>query len=574
MSNTKNIARTVRAIAAAALLSAGLCAPAFAQEPQRTLVDLVRENKRDSVLAAITSPHVAVNVTAPDGSTPLMWAAFNADREMVKALLDRGAKADVISKYGASALGEAVKLGDVELVRMLLDAGADVDSPNLDNQTALMLALAASPVTPSHVQIAKELIARGADVKAVETFRDQTVLMWAAAANQPEIVDLLLERGAKEQVNLRAKHDDWPRMITSEPRAQFGSRHTGGLTALLYATRAGCLGCAQSLVKAGADVNLPNPDGITPLVNALDNRRFDIAMFLLDEGANPHTWDWWGRTPLYTAVTMNVAGGRGGFGGPGGPGGRGGAAPGGPGGRGGAGPGGGGGEPAAPAVTAMQVIDRLLDMGVDTNHQLTQKRPYGSGGGRFEQYDRRGGTGPLMIAVMNNDHEAVDALLAHGAEVDLRNTFQMTPLMIAAGMSGTGRAGGGGGGPGGADQSRSVRTIEMLLDAGADVNAQVVDSHTKTAVLVSYVQGRDQEGKTALMAAAEGGRDRIVKLLLDRGADPSIKDATGKTALDFAQPAEAAPAAGPGPGGPGGPGAGARAQIVDVLRSRMGQPAN
>src|SRR5690606_28401672 len=218
---------------------------------------------------------------------------------------------------------------------------------------------------------------------------------------------------------------------------------------------------------------------------------------------------------------------------------------------------------------------------------------YGTGGGRFEQYDRRGGTGPLMIAVMNNDHEAIDALLAHGAEVDLRNTFQMTPLMIAAGMSGTGRAGGGGGGPGGADQSRSVRTIEMLLDAGADVNARVTDSHTKTAVLVSYVQGRDQEGKTALMAAAEGGRDRLVKVLLDHGADPLIKDAEGRTALDFAQPAAtgpggapaaaaapaaqapaAAPAAGPqGPGAGAGPAGGGRAAIVELLRSRMGPAA-
>jgi ankyrin repeat protein len=170
---------------------------------------------------------------------------------------------------------------------------------------------------------------------------------------------------------------------------------------------------------------------------------------------------------------------------------------------------------------------------VDTNHQLTQKRPYGSGGGRFEQYDRRGGTGPLMIAVMNHDHEAMQALLAHGAEPDLRNAFEMTPLMIAAGMSGTGRAGGGGG-PGG-DPSRALRTIELLLVAGANIDAQVIDSQTNSAKLVSYVQGRnDQEGKTSLMHAAETGNDRVARLLLERGANPAVRDATGKTALDIA----------------------------------------
>ena len=96
--------------------------------------------------------------------------------------------------------------------------------------------------------------------------------------------------------------------MTSEPRAQF--RQTGGLTALLYATRSGCYRCAVAIVKAGADVNQPNPDGITPLINALDNRGFDIATYLLDKGANPGAWDMNGRTPLYVAVDMNSFAGR------------------------------------------------------------------------------------------------------------------------------------------------------------------------------------------------------------------------------------------------------------------------
>lgn len=185
-------------------------------------------------------------------------------------------------------------------------------------------------------------------------------------------------------------------------------------------------------------------------------------------------------------------------------------------------------------MTAMQVMTRLLDMGVDANHELTQKRPYGTGGGRFEQYDRRGGTGPLMIAAMNHDHEAIQLLLARGAEPDVRNAFQMTPLMVAAGMSGTGRAGGGGGPAG--DPARALRTIGLLLDGGADINLQVVDSQTNTAKLISYVQGRnDQEGKSVLMHAAETGNEPIARLLLERGANPALRDATGKSALDIAR---------------------------------------
>jgi hypothetical protein len=175
---------------------------------------------------------------------------------------------------------------------------------------------------------------------------------------------------------------------------------------------------------------------------------------------------------------------------------------------------------------------------VDTNHELTRKRPYGQGRGRFQDYDIRGGVGPLFLATMNNDQESMQALLAHGAEVDMKNVMQMTPLMIAAGMRGTGRGGGAG------DQARAIKTIDLLLDAGANINAKVTDSHTHTAVIMAYVAGRDQEGRTALFAAAEGGADKVVSHLLERGADATIRDATGKTALDIARAPPPAPAGG------------------------------
>ena len=497
------------------LLSLGAAAFSQAQSGPQSLVDLVRSGQRAAVLAAITSPAVDVNVPAPDGSTALLWATYNVDHEMVSALLKRGAKVNVANRYGDYPLTEAVKLGDVELVRTLLDAGANPDSPNQDGQTALMLASSIGSLP-----IAEMLIKRGAHVNAIETFRGQTALMWAAAESHPEVVDLLLKHGA--DVKVRAKYDDWPREMTSEPRAQF--RHGGGLTALLYATRSGCYRCAVDIVKAGADVNQPNPDGITPLINAIDNRGYDIAMFLLDKGANPGAWDMYGRTPLYVAVDMHSYIGFSGFG---------------------SGNFAGFGEPLPDRppskATAMDVVNRLLAMGVDVNHQLTRMRPNGNGRGRFADYMMRGGTTPLMIATLSYDTEAIKTLLAHGAAVDVPNVFQITPLMAAAGMSGSSRGGVGSAiAPGGRRkpedvQVRVVETIDLLLGAGANINARVTNSHTHTAKLVAYVTGRDHEGQTALFAAAEEGWDRVVKDLLARGADPMFRDDDGKSALDYAQ---------------------------------------
>ena len=114
------------------------------------------------------------------------------------------------------------------------------------------------------------------------------------------MVAFLVSKGA--DLIVRAQANDWETQISSEPRVQY--RPTGGLTPLLYAARAGCLGCVKAMVEAGADMDRPNPDGMTPMIMALDNGYPEVARYLLDRGANPHTWDWWGRTPLYVAVTM------------------------------------------------------------------------------------------------------------------------------------------------------------------------------------------------------------------------------------------------------------------------------
>jgi ankyrin repeat protein len=526
-------------------LGAAFSSAAFAQE---TLGDLIRSNQREAVLAAITSPDLDVNAPEADGSTALLWATYKVDHDLVRALLKAGAKANVTNKYGATPLVEAVKLADLDLVRMLLDAKANPDSPNQDGQTALMLASAIGSQ-----KIAELLISHGANVNAVETFRGQTALMWAAGENHPDIVDLLLSHGAG--VKVRAKYDDWPRQMTSEPRAQF--RQTGGLTALLYATRSGCYRCAVAIVKKGADVNQPNPDGITPLINALDTRSYDMAMFFIDKGANVSAWDMTGRTPLYVAIDMNSYNGRSGSGNGAFQGFEAEAGP----------------EREKSKTTALDVANRLLAMGVDPNHELTRMRPNGNGRGRFADYMMRGGTGPLMIATLTYDDDAIKLLLAHGAEVDTPNVFQITPLMAAAGMSGSSRGGVGsaiGGGPGRQQvdvQARAIATLDLLLDAGANINARVVDSHTHTAKLVAYVQGRDHEGQTALFSAAEAGWDRVVKHMLDRGADPTVKDAAGKTALDHAK---SPPPAGPGGAPAGGPGAAAsRAATISILEAAL-----
>jgi hypothetical protein len=467
------------------------CATAHAQSP---LANLIQNGERTAALALIEDG-ADVNGSQGDGTTPLHWAVYKVDRELVSELLDRGATPDVTNKYGSSPLAEAVKLGDAGLVTQLLDAGADVESPNADGQTALMLA-----ASIGSLDLAKLLVERGADVNAKEAWRGQTALMWAVDGNHPELTQFLIDSGA--DVNVRASANDWDSQITAEPRAQY--RPVGGLTVLIYAARAGCTRCVRSLLAAGADIDKPTPEGMTPLMIAIDNTAYDTARVLLDEGANPHVWDWYGRTALYVATDMSSFRGR---------------------------------QPhptASSETSATDLVRLLLEAGVNPNPQLNMHRPSRGGNiGRFADELLNTGTTPLLRAAIGGDIDAARLLLEHGALVDLPSVHGITPLMAAAGHA-SGRFGEQ---RPNADQAeaRAIELIDLFLAAGADINAKITDDSSRTANVGRQPNAvTEHKGQTALYGAAKNGWANVVEHLLAKGADPNISDALGRTPVDAA----------------------------------------
>src|SRR5438874_10531458 len=102
-------------IVAAFVMSCALTATAQAQT---TLADRIQAGDRRAALAMLGAPGVDVNQAQPDGSTPLHWAVYGVDRELVNALLKKGARANVVNRYGASPLAEAARVANVELAGM------------------------------------------------------------------------------------------------------------------------------------------------------------------------------------------------------------------------------------------------------------------------------------------------------------------------------------------------------------------------------------------------------------------------------------------------------------------------
>jgi uncharacterized protein len=440
------------------------------------LVIAARDNDAVAVRALLAAhPTADVNQRTADGTSALHWAVYHGDADLVTRLLAMGADANARNDYGSTPMSEAATRGDLKILRALLAAHADVDSANADGQTALMILS-----RTGNVDAAELLIAHGAQVNAREKWRDQTALMWAAAEQQPAMVRLLLKHGAV--VDERSLVNNWARQVTAEPRMQ--ARPSGGFTPLLYAARSGCLECAQLLIKAGADPNRTDPDGVSPLLESILNFHFDLAALLVRHGVDLDHWDMWGRAPLYAAVDLDSlpVGGR-------------------------------ADRPSLDQTTSLQLIRMLLVAGANPNLQLKLFPPYRS------LRDDRGadslltvGATPLLRAAKGGDLPAIRLLLAHGANAELPTSTGITPLLAAAGVGSSaldtrGRY---------KTQNQAISAAQALLDAGVDINEA------------------DRSGQTALHGAASWGWNDMVKTLADRHANLLAKDSRGRTAADVA----------------------------------------
>jgi len=459
------------------LVAALAVAPAFAATAE--LADAIQSGRRAAAIDIIAKKSADLNAADAAGTTPLLLAATVNDTDLVSRLLKAGANPNQRNELGATPLGEAAFNSNTEAIQMLLSAGADPNAPGADGQTPLMLVARTANVTA-----AKLLLDKGANVNPKESQRGQTALMWAAASSQAPMMRLLLAHGA--EVDAKSATDMMTPLISKEPRSQ--PRPPGGLTAMLFSTREGCMECVQALVEKGAKLDLPEPEGITPLISAIFNAHFDVAKFLIEKGANVDRWDWWGRSPLYLAVDYNTLphGGR-------------------------------ADQPSVDDTLPIDIVRILLEKGANPNLQLKMLPPYrATGADRGVDTMLTVGATPLLRAAKAQDAAAIQLLLEHGAIIDLPNTQGMTPMLAAAGM-GSIDADTRGNYYAADIQERAITSLDLLLAHGGELNGRA---------------GRLEQAP--LHGAAFWGWNKVVEHLLAKGADINLKDSRGFTAVDYA----------------------------------------
>jgi ankyrin repeat protein len=431
------------------------------------------------VLLTSASAVFAADPVDGSGSTPLLVAASNDDAAQVRQLLKGGADPNARNALGTTPLLEAAFHSNAEIIKALLDAGADPNAPGADGQTPLMLV-----ARGTNVAAAKMLLDKGASPRARESQRQQTALMWAAANGQGPMTRLLVERGA--ELDAKTATDLMTPLVSAEPRAQ--PRSPGGMTALMFASREGCLECVTAMIEKGAAINLPDPEGVTPLLWAIWNTRFDVAKYLIEHGANVNRWDWWGRTPLYLAVDYVTLphGGR-------------------------------PDQPSLDDTLPIEIVRLLLEKGADPNPQLKMPAPMrATGNDRGLDPMLSPGTTPLIRAAKAFDVESMKALLERGADISLTTSRRMTATLAASGMGSTD-----------ADtrgyfttsdaQERAIAALDLMFRHGGPINGRA-----------------GQFDQVPLHGAAFWGWNRVVGYLLEKGAEINLADSRGYTAVDYA----------------------------------------
>jgi ankyrin repeat protein len=218
------------------------------------------ERGKENIVRLLLVMGVDVEERDEKGLTPLAHAVLENNDRFVELLLEKGANVDILSDIGSKRdlkgrIHDAIERGNSNVVRLLLVMGVDVEEPGFDGMTPLLNAC-----WHGESEIAKMLVAQGADVKACDKY-GQTVLHWTVESKDASLLlTFLLDNGALELIDATDNDGDTP-------------LHRAG-------TWDSQLPVAKILVERGARLDLENKKGLTPYEYALSEGSGQVANYL------------------------------------------------------------------------------------------------------------------------------------------------------------------------------------------------------------------------------------------------------------------------------------------------------
>lgn len=346
--------------------------------------------------------------------TPLHMAAANWATACAEVLIPHVCSLDVTDRSGRTPLHHAAHNGHGKMVNLLLSKGANVSAKDKKERQAIHWA-----AYLGHLDVVKLLVSHSADVMCKDKC-GYTPLHAAAASGQLDVVKYLLRLGVE----------------IDEP-------NTFGNTALHMACHVGQDTVATELVNCGASINQSSYHGNTPLhLAAISSSGVMCLELLINNGADVNIQNKEGKSPLHMAAMHG-------------------------------------------RFTGSQILIQ--------------------NGGEIDCVDICGNT-PLHVAARFGQELLVSTLLTNGADKSRQGIHGMLPLHLAALF-------------GFPDCCRKLLfngQFYNIMSVGFDINTL------------------DDYGRSCLHAAASGGNDDCLNLLLNSGSEMDIKDYLGRSPLHYA----------------------------------------
>ena len=472
----------------------------------KRLIHFATLANRQDVVRLLIEFGAPVNIQDDSGETPLLIAVKAHHPEIARFLIEHGAFVDLCDNQGRTPLLIAVNKGYSDLVTMLLEHGADPLNQDRFNTTPVHVA-----VKSGRLNIFKILVKHNSKALNVVDGAGYNPLIYSIIYHRDGVLNYLLKAGIDhcQQINgTTAVHmavlykNTYALKAIGQRCLDVVDQH--GQTPLFYAIHNGFNDMALTLIDLGADVNKKGPHGFTPLHMAAYKGDIQLVNALIKHGANVNAANDFNWTPIMMATN----------------------------------------EPVLKALSAAGASWESGDInGADESKKtlvhwaaLTNNVWWLStlikGHADLNRMDEAGNT-PLHLAVMHNAKGAVSLLLKAGAKVDIARPFDgWTPAFEASFRGYT-------------------DILEQLISAGADIHHRtsygwtpLCVAHDMGVVLLlsgdgasfteADLNGQDPYGWTPLHWVAAYGRTQVMKALLNAGATVEVQDKKGRTPLHLA----------------------------------------
>lgn len=162
----------------------------------RTPLMLAVQNNHTPAAKVLIEAGADINARSANMDTPWLLAGARGRTEMIRLMIPRGPDYGLRNRYGGSALIPACHYGHVDTVRLLLTTEIDVNQVNNLGWTCLLEAVILGNGTESYVEIAKMVLAAGADPNIADS-QGVTAVTHALKRRQAEVARVIAEAGGR-----------------------------------------------------------------------------------------------------------------------------------------------------------------------------------------------------------------------------------------------------------------------------------------------------------------------------------------------------------------------------------------